>query len=111
MNSTEADSWEVWNQPLTEAERSQIISTVAEAIARRGLQTPASLLIEMHRPLGYMAGQGIILLTPFLAPLLGLERMQTLNRLLADPDTADELLLKLQETAASPTSEERKGER
>jgi hypothetical protein len=37
--------------------------------------------------------------------------MQTLNRLLADPDTADELLLKLQETAASPTSEERKGER
>ncbi len=59
---------------------------VAQAICDRGLAVPAVLFLEMHRPLAHLASQFLIVGTPFLAPLLGLERFAQLRRLLAEPE-------------------------
>ncbi|GAB4459969.1 MAG: hypothetical protein OHK0029_23260 [Armatimonadaceae bacterium] len=94
---------DLWNEPLTPQERHHLLDSVAEAIRQRGLQTPALFFIEMHRPLGFLAAQGLIVLTPMLAPLLGLDRVQKLGRLLSDPEAVEELV-RLLETPAEPNT-------
>ena len=96
MNNAEADSLDLWSEPLTTEERERLLDTVAEAVRRRGLTTPALFFVEINRPLGFMASQGIIALAPLLAPLLGLDRMQTVGRLLADPNAVDDLVRRLE---------------
>ena len=100
MNATQADSLERWSEPLTADERGALLETVALAVRRRGLQTPALFFIEMNRPLGFTACQGLIALAPFIAPLLGLDRVQKLGRLLADPRAVDELVTRLESPGA-----------
>lgn len=93
---TKTDALDLWNEPLDGAEREKLLDTIAEAIRRRGLTTPALFFVEINRPLGFVASQGLIALTPLLAPLIGLDRMQNVGRLLADPAAVDELVTRLE---------------
>ncbi len=61
------------------------LEAVAQAIVERRLTVPAVFFLELHRPLAGLAGQAAVLGTPLLAPLLGLDRFRTLQRVLADP--------------------------
>lgn len=87
---------DLWNEPLSPEERERLLNTVAAAVQRRGLQTPAVFALEMHRPLGFIASQSLIALTPFLAPVIGLEPMQRLGRLLAEPAAVDALIARIE---------------
>lgn len=71
----------------------------AEWIAARGLATPAVLFLELHRPLAHLASQFMIIGTPLLAPLLGLERFEGLRELLADDAQYERLLALIEEKA------------
>ena len=86
-----------WDKPLSPAERETLLGKIADAIRKRGLQTPALFALEMHRPLGFVASQGILGLIPTLGPLLGLERMKQAGRLLADPAAIEALILRLED--------------
>lgn len=91
-----------WDEPLTPEERETILNEVTEAVARRGLQTPALFALEMHRPFAFTLSQSLILSGPLLAPLLGIERMERAARLLREPGTV-ELLIERLERSAIPT--------
>ena len=93
------DSVSVWDEPLPAEEREKLLDHAVQAIARRGLQTPAILLLEMHKPLAYLASQGIVAAVPLLGPLIGLERMQAVGRLLAEPGGMDELIARIEASA------------
>jgi hypothetical protein len=91
------DALDRWNEPLAPEERAALLDALAEAVRRRGLRVPTLFFVEVNRPLGFVASQGLIALTPLLAPLLGLDRLQNVGRLLADPATVDELVARLEE--------------
>ena len=87
---------DTWETPLSADERDGLLAPIVESIARRGLQTPALLLLEIHKPLAFVASQGIVAAVPLLGPLIGLERMQAVGRLLAQPGGLDELINRIE---------------
>lgn len=84
-----------FDTPLTPQERTELVSELSVAIRKRGMETPVYFLLETHRPLGFILSQSAVALTPMLAPLLGLERMEKAVRLLGDPVALDALLQNL----------------
>jgi len=87
------------DDPLPAEERETILNGLAAAVARRGLQTPAILALEMHRPLAFTLSQGMVVFAPLFAPLLGLERMERAARLLQEPDAIDALVERIENWA------------
>jgi hypothetical protein len=78
------------------AESDALLDQLAGAVVRRGLETPAVFFLELNRPLTFLAGQATHVLAPFLAPLVGIGRMQELSRLLDDPRSIDRLLERIE---------------
>jgi hypothetical protein len=92
----------LWDEPLPKAERDALIEGVADAVARRGLQTPALFALEIHRPVTFVASQALIVLGPLVGPLVGLDRMQNAARLLREPGVIDELIARIEATTRGP---------
>lgn len=74
---------------LSPEERDRILDRAAEAVARRRMEVPAILALEMHRPLAFLGSQALIVFTPLLGPAFGLERLLTLTALLREPENID----------------------
>lgn len=75
--------------PLSQDEARAVADSVARRVVGLGLALPAILFLEMHRPLGRLAGQAVVVATPVLAPVFGLGGMQGLSRLLYHPGGID----------------------
>ncbi len=90
-----------WDVPLTPSERDALLDAAASAVARRGLQTPVVFALEMHRPFGFLAGQALMVFAPFIGPLLGPEKLQTLSRLLQTPGAVEGLITRLDAAPAA----------
>jgi len=89
-----------WDEALPASERDALIARVAHEVTGRGLQTPVLLLLEIHRPAGFLLSQGLIVLGPILAGLVGLDRVQTLSRFLREPNALDRLIAAIEEEDA-----------
>ncbi len=81
--------------PLPSSERDALLDALADGLKKRGLATPALFALELHRPLGNTFAHAILGLTPLLAPVLGVRRMQQAAALLAEPGSIDLLLERL----------------
>jgi len=95
-----SDALADWGEPLPAEERERLLAAAAEAVATRGLQTPALFALEMHRPFGFVASQGALLFGPLFGPLVGIDRVHCFARLLAEPGTIDELIARIEGTVA-----------
>ena len=84
-------------EPLSEEETQQTLDEIAEVIVRRRLVAPAIMFLEMHKPLSFIAGQGMIVAMPLIGPLLGPERMSRLSRLLQDRENIERLIQRIEE--------------
>lgn len=84
-------------EPLSEEETQQVIDEIASAIVKRRLETPAVLFLEMHKPISYIAGQGLIVAMPVLGPMLGPERMAKFSRLLQKRENVERLIQRIEE--------------
>jgi hypothetical protein len=71
------------------------VERIAEALDRRGLAGPASILLDAHQPFLPLVSQGVIFLGPLLAPLIGPRRFAALRRAIDDPDALDRLASRL----------------
>jgi len=65
---------------------------MARFIVDRGLATPAVLFLGLHRPLAHLSSQALIVGGGLLAPLMGLDQFRALHDTLADPDSYDAFL-------------------
>jgi hypothetical protein len=92
-----------WDTPLPKADREKLLEDFAHAVAKRGLQTPVIFGLEMHRPLAFTASQSIVVLGPVLAPLLGIERLESVSRLLQEPGIIDRLIERIDQTSRTQT--------
>ena len=91
---------------LAPEERDRILERVAREVTRRHLEVPATLALEMHRPLTFLGSQAVIVFTPLLAPAFGLGNMQVLSKLLEDRENLDRLLDRIEDLAAERRARE-----
>ena len=77
------------------------IDELARQIGRRRLEAPAVALLEVGRPLSFLASQGLLLVQPLLGFLFGESRAGGYADLLADRANVDRLIAELESGPAS----------
>ena len=90
---------------LSELER-EVLDKVASFIVERGLEAPALMFLEMHRPLANIGGHALLMASPLLGPIVGMPRVEALYRALSKPGGLDYLIERIEELSAK-----REGER
>jgi hypothetical protein len=85
---------------LTPEETQELIDSLARQIAGRRLEAPAILLLEIHKPLSFIASQGLACALPVLGPIVGPERVARVSRLLRERGNIDLLVARIEELAA-----------
>ena len=93
-----------WTEPLSADDTSRLLDKAANAVVKRGMEVPAILFLEMHKPFSYISSQALIVTHPLIAPLAGLENVQTLSRLLMDRNNIEMLIRRIEELAAGQQS-------
>ena len=81
-----------FEQELPQEDIDRIIESAAQDIERRGLQTPAILFLETHKPLSFVASQALVVGVPLLGPLFGAERMMQVSKLLRSKENVEKLI-------------------
>ena len=79
------------------AQSEQLIEQLTEQISRWRLTVPAILLLQVTRPLGFIASQGLLLCQPLLSFVYDAPRVADYAELLADRASMDRLVTRLEE--------------
>ncbi len=87
--------WE--EDELNEEERDAILERIAQGIVRRGMAAPAVLFLELNKPLSFVASQSLIVLTPFLAPFVGIDNVHRYSRLLEKRENVERLIERIEQ--------------
>jgi hypothetical protein len=95
-------------EPLSEEETQKFVDDVATAVVKRRLETPAVLFLEMHKPISYIASQGLIVAMPFLGPIIGMDRMAKFSRFLQTRDNVERLIQRIEDLSEERDLAERK---
>jgi hypothetical protein len=90
-----------WDAPLSKDDRDALIETVAREVHKRGMTIPAILFLEMHKPLGFVAGQTLVFGSGFLAPLVGAQNLQKWAKLIENPDDVERLIRRIESPPSS----------
>ena len=92
-----------WDAPLSNEDRDDIIDKIAAEVTKRGMTVPAVLFLEMHKPLGFLAGQSLIVGAGFIAPLVGPKNLQHWAKLIENPDDVERLIRRIETLRTSET--------
>ncbi|MCS7301124.1 MAG: hypothetical protein NZ556_06170 [Fimbriimonadales bacterium] len=88
---------EFWKEPLTEAQKQQLIDALARQVVQRGLSSPAILFLELHKPFAFIGSQAGIVFSPFLAPFFGFDRIDQYTQLLSERENWERLVERIEE--------------
>jgi hypothetical protein len=91
---------------LEEIDWTETIEKVATKISNLGLETPAILMLEAHKPLTFFANQGLIFLAPILYPLFG-GKTERAAKFFEERDNVEKLIVRLEEKANERNQQER----
>ena len=89
------DRWQ--EDELSDEERDAILERIAQGIVQRGMAAPAVLFLELNKPLSFVASQSLIVLTPFLAPFVGIENVHRYSRLLEKRENVELLIERIEQ--------------
>lgn len=87
--------WE--DDELTDEQRDALLERIARGIVQRGMSAPAVLFLEMNKPLTFVASQSLVVLTPFLAPFVGVENVYRYSRLLEKRENVERLIERIEQ--------------
>ena len=92
-----------WDADVSDDVRDRLFQRIATVVHKWRLEMPFMLWLETTAPLANLAGQGAIVMSPFLAPVLpgGLREMQVLVKLLSDTKNVKLLLDRIEAEAAN----------
>lgn len=82
------------------------IEKVATRISQMGLETPAIIFLEAHRPLTFFANQGLIFLAPILYPLFG-GKTEEAAAFFEERENLEKLIKRIEEKARERNEQER----
>lgn len=86
----------MWEQPLSDEEKTKIVERVAAEIKKRRLETPAILFLEMHKPLANVVGHAAIAFSPFIMPFLGFRTVDEYSQFFSDRANVESLISALE---------------
>ena len=85
---------------LNDEENDALIDKLAQEILKRKMEVPAVLMLEMHKPLSYVASQASIVFAPFIVPLAGYDNAQSITRLLSRRENVEKLISRIETLSA-----------
>jgi hypothetical protein len=88
-----------WDTPVSDEDRDQLFDKIVGAIRKWRMEVPAALFLESSAPLSYIAGQGLVAFSPFVAPWLpdGIHGVQRLQKILENPQNVRVLIDRIYE--------------
>lgn len=84
----------------------EVIERMAKRIVKYGLEVPAVLFLELHKPLANLIGHSLLFAFPFLAPFFGASALQEAGAILSTPDGIEALVRRIEELAREGKSNE-----
>ncbi len=81
-----------WLEPLEAEKEQEAIEKIASWIKSKGMEVPAVMALEMHKPVAGISGQAMIALAPFVGPFAGPELVETWSRLLQRRESIERLI-------------------
>jgi hypothetical protein len=84
----------------------ETIEKVATKVSQFGMEMPAVLMLEAHKPVTFFVNQGLIFLTPILYPLFG-NNMQRAAKFFEDRRNVEKLIQRIEQKAADREQNER----
>jgi len=88
-----------WLVEISDGEQDKLIEKIADGVVKRGMDTPAIFFLEMHKPLTFFASQGLIVLSPFVGPFVGIENVRIVSKLLEKRENVERLIQRIEELA------------
>jgi hypothetical protein len=82
----------LWAEDLTIERRDRLLSHAAEWVVRKGLEAPAILFLEMHKPLTTLASVGYAFAQPPLMMFFGFKRTEEVRLLLSRRENVELLI-------------------
>lgn len=86
-------------------DQNQIIEHFARRIVNLGLEAPASIFLELHKPISSIFYQSSIFFQPLAAPLFGMERYSNIQSIISSRDNIDKLIALMEKFAAEKRAE------
>jgi hypothetical protein len=94
----------MWETPLSNERREEIITAVTREVKKRKLETPAILFLEMHKPIAGLASHAAVAVSPFVMPFLGFKNVDEYSQFIASRENIERLIQSL-EQSPEPDSE------
>ncbi len=82
---------------LVERDAEQLLEKAAQVIVKRGMEVPAILFLEMHKPLANLIGHAVWVTMPIWALFFGVATTNQLGALLSDPERIERLIQRIEE--------------
>lgn len=95
---------------LAEQNAEQLLERAAKAVVDRGMEVPAILFLEMHKPLANLIGHAVWVTMPVWALFFGIATTNTLGALLSDPERIERLIQRIEELSAERSESKKRGE-
>jgi len=86
-------------ESVSGADYSELIKEVAGVIVRRRMAVPAILFIESAKPINRIAGQAILVLSPFIGLFVSYEKVEQFCDMLQDRNNVEKLLNEIKKQA------------
>lgn len=84
---------------LSPERRDKLIDELARKIVKKGMETPAIMFLEMHKPISFLTSQTMLVASPLLAPLFGLDGVENYSRLFSSVDNVELLIRRIEDLA------------
>jgi hypothetical protein len=88
-----------------EAPKDEVIEKFARAVVARRLEAPATLFLELNRPLGFLFSQATFFARPFLGFFLPTRDVEAAAQVLDDPTALDRLMDRIGTLSAEETAQ------
>ncbi|MER3501270.1 MAG: hypothetical protein IMHGJWDQ_000810 [Candidatus Fervidibacter sp.] len=85
---------------LKQREAEALLEKVAQRIVQVGLEVPAILFLEMHKPLANLIGHAVWVTLPVWSLFWGVATVNELGALLSDPERIERLIQRIEELSA-----------
>lgn len=95
---------------LAERDAEQLLEKAAQVIVKRGMEVPAILFLEMHKPLANLIGHAVWVTMPVWAIFFGVATTNKLGAILSDPEQIEMLIQRIEELSAKRDEGKKRGE-
>lgn len=85
-----------------EEEIDSLFEKIALFVVKKRLVAPSIMMLELNKPLCFIASQSILTLMPFLGAFVGPSRVELLSEALKTPQNVERLIQRIEDLADEP---------